>query len=509
MKYGVFVKAVMILLLCITVISQPVLKVYASNDSSQLDFNVIDDYIVTEMDQGNIQGLAIGIVKGDEILYLKGYGTAGDKKEVNVETPFGTGSVAKTFTALAIRQLINEDRLEGQSYVKDYIEDFQPTFQGKPVNLTINQLLTHTSGFSKMQGGAPYLYNSDYSIKEVVEKSKSLELNRPAGTSYEYSNLNYIILGRIIEIVSGISYEDYIRNNIYSRLEMSHSYIDENKATKDGLSQGYTILYGLPVATHYSYPKGSASAGFMFCSIEDMTHYLICYLNKGYYGGNSVIMNNNFEMSEDPMENSFLNHWYDEYWFENTGNPRVNLYLDSYGHNGAAPNFTSSFLVNQKSRYAVVVMDNTFDQARFFKKNVDSSTICRGIMEYIETGKLPKSEPESGSYVRLIPVFLILLSLLLYSFISIRSMVRSKTKKLMNVPNYIYMFIDIILPILSIFIIPKYNDSNWGWLLASNPEINYSIIGTVFWLLFTGCIKMSILMLIKHRKTGGQYEEEY
>lgn len=500
MKCAIRGKNIILLFLCLLILYQPVYRVYASNTTRQLDYSMIDNYIMTEMNEGMIQGLAIGIVKGNEVVYLKGYGTAGDKKAVNIKTPFGIGSVAKTFTALAIRQLINEGKLDEQSQVNDFIQDFRPTYQGRPVNLTIYQLLTHRSGFSTRQGGAPYLYNSNYSIKEIVEKSRNIELSGPVGSSYEYSNLNYIILGRIIEIASGLSYESYINMNIFDKLEMHHSYTNEDKAVENGLSQGYTILYGLPITTHYTFPKGSAPTGFIFCSIEDMTHYMICYLNKGYYNGNSVISDNSFIMPKNPMENSFLSDWYDELWLENNGYPKGYLNLNSYGYNGATPNFTSSFLVNQESRYAVVVMDNTFDQVNFFNRDIDSSTICKGIMEYIELGNLPENDIVAGNYDRLVWVILILLILLIYSFISIRSVFRAKTKKLLRRHHSIYYFIEVILPLLAFITIPLYHDINWSWLLASNPEINHIIIGAVFWLILLSCIKICISLVKNYDK---------
>ena len=488
MNYTSLKRIVIFILLCLIMLFGPICKINAFDSVDYLDFDRINEYIQAEMSQGKIQGLAVCIVKGNEIAYLKGYGQSGNNRKVDISTPFCIGSVSKTFTSLAIRQMINENKLNVQSPVNNYIKDFHPIYEGNEVNPTVYQLLTHTSGFSIKQGWFPYLYNSAYSIREVVEKSNSLNINTKPGTSYEYSNLNYILLGRIIEIVSGLSYKDYVKSNIFEKLDMEHSYTDEAIAVKNGLSQGYTILYGLPVPSHYAYPEGSLPAGFIFASIEDMANYLICFLNKGFYKDNSVVMDPSASKLENFMENSYLSNWYDQNWIENYGAPRNDLYLDSYGYNGATPNYTASFLINQKSRYGVVVMNNTHDQVNFFDRDIDSSTICRGIMEYLESGEIPQVEPVKTNYTRLFPIASIILIMIIYTFMSIRCVFVAKGRK----TGFRYFLIDIILPVVAFVAIPFYNESNWSWLLASNPEVNYIIIGVILWLMLLAFIKISI-----------------
>lgn len=494
MRGGKFRIIIIGMLITTLLLGIPVKKASGLTASGAIDGTAIDEYVIGQMEQGKIQGMAVSILYGDEVLYQNYYGSAGDNREITGDTPFGIGSVGKTFTALAIRQLINAGKLKEYALVSDYIKGFQPEYEGEAADITIRQLLTHTSGISQVQGGATYLFNASYSIEEVVDKSKDLFLDYKPGSQFVYSNLNYVILGRVIEIVSGQEYSDYINQNIFQPLQMTHSFFDEKQAAEDGLSEGYVILYGMPVRVHYPVPVGSISAGYVFCSVEDMSHYLISILNQGYYEGKSVIKENPLALQDDPMQNGYLNGWYDEIWLENYGNPKSELYLNSYGYNGAAPNYTSSIRINQKDRYAVVVMNNTMDENDFYQGDIDSSTICDGIMEYLVTGTMPPGVVLKGRYERLLPAVLIILLLITYSFLSIRSALRRRTDRV-KLRSLSFLLSDLLLPLSAFFLIPLYNDCAWSWLIAVWPEGNYLIIGAIGWLLLTGIIKLLIRLI--------------
>ncbi len=488
------------LLFAVIMIGKPLAAVTA-DDTVTPDYQLIDDYITVEMKSAKIPGLAISIIHGNEVIYQKCYGTADGHREITADTPFGIGSVGKTFTALAIRQLINEGKLEENNTVKDFIEDFNSTYQGEAVNITIRQLLSHYSGYSEQQGVQPYLFHSKYTIEEVVTKSKDLELVRTPGSEYEYSNLNFIILGRIIELITGLSYSDYIEENIFQKLNMSNSSFNERIVKEKGLADGHTIFYGLPIKSHYTFPTGSTPAGYVFCSVEDMSHYLIAYLNGGYYNEVSVIDSNSLAEPKDPLKNGFEGGWYDELWFLNYGYPKHDLYMNTYGYNGGAPNYTSSIKINQEARYAVVVMDNMIDENDFYEGEIDSSTICHAVMEYLAYGKAPVNTILKGSFEKRSSAILFAVVILGYSLISILSVFRKRSKRL-AVINFIYLFLEFILPVTAAIVIPLYNDSNWSWLIATWPEVNYIIVGAICWLILLGTLKLIIRIVHKKRQVA-------
>lgn len=473
-----------------------------SQDSPEkLDFDLIDGYILKEMDTGKIPGAALGIVKGDSVIYLKGYGNAGQGRAVTPETPFFIGSTGKTFTALAVRQLINGGKINENDYIQEYIRDFNPKYQGKPESITIKQLLSHTSGLSAADGNKNYLYNSKYTTGQLVNKIRNISLVRPAGKDYEYSNLNYMVLGLLIEKVSGMSYEDYIQKEIFDRLDMKHSYVNREKAIKDGLADGHVIFYGKPAAANYPYPSGALPTGYHISSVEDMAHYMIAYLNKGYYKSDSIIQNNPFNLSGDPMADSYKDNWYDTYWFENTGYPISDLYLQYYGHEGANPNYTSSLKINQKSRYGLIVLVNSRDTAQFSKNEVAAWTISKAITEYIETGKLPPQTAAKYSYERTGWIAIFFSLVIAYAVFSIRGLLKFKTGKTEIRVILRNLAIDFTLPVSAFFLIPLYYDVSWQWLFANNPEQNFLVLSIMLLLILAGIVKTGIYACLKMKRT--------
>jgi CubicO group peptidase (beta-lactamase class C family) len=113
----------------------------------------------------------------------------------------------------------------------------------------------------------------------------TLELTRPVGSAFEYNNLNYILLGLIVEAASAESYADYIQNHIFNPLGMCHSYTSQAIAKQNGLAVGHRYWFAAPFAVrNLPIPRGAQAAGELISSAEDMAHYLIAHLNGGRYG---------------------------------------------------------------------------------------------------------------------------------------------------------------------------------------------------------------------------------
>ena len=109
-------------------------------------------------------------------------------------------------------------------------------------------------------------------------------------SSVEYSNLNYNILGLIVEAASGESYADYIQDHIFTPLEMRHSYTAKEDAKQNGLAVGHRHWFSLPFpAPDMPVPRGSLASGQLISCAEDMAHYLIAHLNGGRYADKQIL----------------------------------------------------------------------------------------------------------------------------------------------------------------------------------------------------------------------------
>jgi CubicO group peptidase (beta-lactamase class C family) len=109
------------------------------------------------------------------------------------------------------------------------------------------------------------------------------------GQSFAYSNANYVTLGMIVQTVSGQSYEDYIRQHIFTPLDMQHSYVSQEAAMQDGMAMGYRWWFGYPIPVRFPYNRANLPAGFAIASAEDMAHFLIAQMNGGRYRDISVL----------------------------------------------------------------------------------------------------------------------------------------------------------------------------------------------------------------------------
>jgi len=254
----------------------------------------IDAYMKERMQTLKIPGAALAIVQGDQIEYLQGYGVADSNgRAVTPQTPFMLASVSKSFTALAIMQLADDGRLYLDAPVQLYLPWFQVADEEAAAEITVHELLYQTSGFSEIDGERINLDSSmaDDALSASMKRLTSTELIGTPGSTFEYSNINYGLLGAIVESVSGKSFEAYIQQNIFDPLDMNHSYTSLSAATAGGESSGYYPFFGVPMVYDKFMPYSRAFTPWagLFSSAEDMAHYLIANLNDGHYQDNVIL----------------------------------------------------------------------------------------------------------------------------------------------------------------------------------------------------------------------------
>jgi CubicO group peptidase (beta-lactamase class C family) len=256
------------------------------------DLGAIDRYVRSEMDAQRIPGLALGILHGDRIVHVQGFGQADRPgRDVTVQTPFLIGSVTKSFTALAIMQLSEAGRVQLDAPVQRYLPWWRVADPDASTQVTVRHLLYQVSGLSKATGNA-YATSGDThesALEDRVRALRDAELSQPVGTTWQYSNANYWTLGMIVQAVSGQSYEAYIQQHIFDPLEMSNSYTSRAEAAQHGLPTGHRYWYGFPVASELPFDRGGLSSGGLSASAQDMTSYLGLYLNHGRHGATALV----------------------------------------------------------------------------------------------------------------------------------------------------------------------------------------------------------------------------
>jgi D-alanyl-D-alanine carboxypeptidase len=175
----------------------------------------LDDRIKGMMQRQHIPGMAIVVIKNGLVIERRGYGFADRKTQatVSADTAFPIGSITKQFTATAVMLLVEDDKLDLDTPIRQYLTDLPPTWQP----LTLRQLLSHTSGLSEQ-----YDYGKIKNPKDIL-KFGNPQLDFPPGETWSYSNTGYLVAGQIIEQVSGQSYHDFMRDRIFQPLGMSQT----------------------------------------------------------------------------------------------------------------------------------------------------------------------------------------------------------------------------------------------------------------------------------------------
>ena len=208
----------------------------AAQNVVDLDTAAVDALVEAQMKKHSLPGVALAITQGEEIVYLKGFGTAGGGREMIAQTPLYIGSISKPFTSLAVMQLVEEGKIDLNAPVQTYLSWFAVADEEASRTITIRNLLNHTSGLS--DAGFDRILPTDISREEAVRALSEARLTVPVGKQTQYFNLNFTVLSLVVETVTGQSFEDYLQENIFDPLDMGHTHTSLETAQADGCLPG-------------------------------------------------------------------------------------------------------------------------------------------------------------------------------------------------------------------------------------------------------------------------------
>lgn len=252
---------------------------------SKTSFDTIDDYVEQQMHRLNIPGVSLAIVEGDQIVHQRGFGKARPGGEAPApQTLFPIGSLTKSFTALAVMQLVKAGKIDPDAPIQRYLPWFRVADPQASAQMTVRHLLNQTSGLPTWTGEIPLadFDNRPGAAERQARALSTLKLTRPVGLEFEYSNSNYILLGLVIEAACGESYADYIQNHIFNPLGMSHSYTSQALAKQNGMAMGHQQWFVIPFAApDIPIPQVALACGGLISNVEDLARYMIAHLNGG------------------------------------------------------------------------------------------------------------------------------------------------------------------------------------------------------------------------------------
>lgn len=251
----------------------------SSAGTGPIDIGAIDRQIEAQIKKHGLPGVALAITQGDQIVYMRGYGTAGGQQMLTPQTPMYIGSASKSFTALAIAQLVEQGKIELDAPVQRYIPWFRVADPAASAMMTVRHFVHHASGLS--EAGFNVLLPDTATAEQAVRALKDAQLTAPVGARSQYFNLNYTVLALVIEAASGQPYATYITEQIFVPLHMTHSYTTIEAAQADRMAQGYTRFFGFALPKTDAGHTYELSNGYLISTTEDMAQFVIALNNQG------------------------------------------------------------------------------------------------------------------------------------------------------------------------------------------------------------------------------------
>jgi len=337
------------------------------------------DYIDSWLDVNfknsvNFPGMQVAILNRDEMVYSKAFGFSNleDHKELTTENIFRVASHSKTFTSTAILQLYESGRLSLDDKVSKHLNWFQSSKDVRVANITVRQLMNHSSGISRDGNNSDYwqLLHDFPNKDELIKYISTCSLTYDSDERFKYSNFGYGYLGLLIESVSGLSYRDYMSKNIIEKLGLKSTQPDLINDATDSLVSGYSWgLFGGEQKPYASIDTHALSPAAGFCSnSEDL-----CTFFSAHFYGNDILLN---DYSKRIMQHGNWKTSHDDCY----GLGMDEVEKDGrkiYGHGGGFCGFKSNTRFDPKKQFVVSVMINT--------DSVDPRGICSSIINIIDT----------------------------------------------------------------------------------------------------------------------------
>lgn len=422
----------------------------------------IDSLIESKMKKGKIPGLAIVLIKDEEI-YKKAYGYADTdlKVPVTTSTYFELGSTTKAFTALAILKLANEGIINLNDNINKYIPSLDINHKGEKVNISVNELLQHTSGISFYQFASLSISNNKNNLERDLE-SKPITLVNSPGASFNYSSINYDILGLLIQKVTRKSYEEYIEGELLPSIGLKNTFVDPEKIPDSMLATGYKTVFFSPskyVAPTY---KSNVPAGYLYSNINEFEKWIKFHLHNE----SNIFLKLNKELSIFKTDFRIEgNIFYGYGWYiEKQG------HKNTYYHRGDNPNYSSYISFIPEEGLGVAVLTNVSSD---FTDNIGES-ILNIVRKKTIVEDIKDTNMNYGKVLFGISIFLCITLTLLLAF-TIRLVRQIIYRERIFIKKHLcFILLNIILTISVIYsfsILPNLLDQNisWGFLVVWLP----------------------------------------
>ncbi|PHN07354.1 serine hydrolase [Flavilitoribacter nigricans] len=284
------------------------------------------------------------VARGDQVLFSKGFGEAAIEYGVPITptTKFRIGSITKQFTAMAVMKLVEEGKIDLEAPIVDYLADY-PEEIGKKVS--IHHLLTHSSGIPSYTGMAEIMKHRgsmEEAPEDFIKNFWDKELEFKPGSEFKYNNSGYYLLGMIIEKVSGVPYDEYLKQNIFDPLGMKNSGFEHYRDVIPNMAEGYAAVGDYPEKAGNIVTDMAGAAGALYSTTEDLLRWHRALLEKKIVS----------EAAYEKIFTPFLNNYGFGWTIEERSGKTV------YSHSGGIDGFRSMGILMPEEKLSVIVLAN-------------------------------------------------------------------------------------------------------------------------------------------------------
>lgn len=340
-------------------------------------------------DATGLPGAAVAITRGTQVVRAKGYGSTPSGAAITAATPMAVASVSKSFTALAVVQLAEAGEVELDVAVHEYLPEFEIA-DPRGTEITVRQLLDQTSGMSDTTFPA-FSGTQPATLRERVQQLRTAGLVADPGTHWEYHNPNFQVAARLVEVVSGLPFADYLDTRVFDPLGMDHSSTVDTDRDLPSSARGHVTVLGRAVAVPEPPAFGNGSGGVL-SSAEDMAAWLITQNNQGRAAnGARVASAAGIERmhTPSPASGDYALGW-------STGETAAGAPIVE--HSGDLFTATAHQALLPESGYGVAVMANTG------MADGDASALAEALVAVIE-GEAAPDHPEGAALLGIDVVF--------------------------------------------------------------------------------------------------------
>jgi CubicO group peptidase (beta-lactamase class C family) len=332
----------------------------------------LDSYVNRGLQQWQIPGAAVLIVKDGKIVVAKGYGVkeVGTNDKVDENTLFMIGSNTKAFTGTLLALLEQEQKLKLEDKVVKYLPDFKMNDEWINNNLNLIDIITHRMGLETFQGDFMY-WSSDLSEEQVIEKFGMIKRKFDFRTKYGYTNAGYSIASKVIHKVSGKEWKDFLKEKILVPLNMNMTTaLSVDFAKAENITKPHTIVEDKIYLLPFENIDNMAACGSMGSSVNEISNWIIAQLDSGRLNGQEVIPFKVIQRTREPHTIvRRTRHLFNKTNFRLYG---LGWVLEDYegreivSHTGGVNGFVTSVTLMPKENLGIAVFTNN-DKNSFYQ----------------------------------------------------------------------------------------------------------------------------------------------